>query len=1067
MAHLRLRLLADRPRIDLDEGPVLSARRDALHLLLYTADRGLECYNRDSLNALLFGEGSSSQKLREALHWLNRTLRDAGFAHTLFPSAGKDQHQRMLHFAREVVRVDAHEFSDGAEQLLAHPTNALDADYEAALLSLLEKYENHFLNGLTFDSYELSAWHEQRQQSLADLRHQLLERLVQLHIHRGELALAKQVAELWRDSLNPGFVPLHYLIWLALTLGLNSAAQQYLVQLQRYQDEDPTFFGTDVETWRSLIDSGGLPSVLYLRLQTVSRVVSAPLLLDGAFSRKRQILDLVELLTERYAPRAIGLTGLPGVGKSHFVAHVISLVRQVQPKIEIVLVRLTAQTDFETLLNEVLEQLHFQQFQALPYAARERRLRQNLRVGQHLIVIDDDTAQRLTNPEFVDKIRAIFENVELILVSRTLPGDQDYPVELVGFDVDCVRRHFLEELASSHPIDDADLDAVTRITGGLPLTVGWLVGFLRQRRFQMTQFVKTFSTQREVGWSQNTAVENINALLNWVWYQLMPDERSILYVASMFDPAKGVDFEDILAIAERAFPMKRERLEQKIARLVETRLLQPRVESESRWGLHPVTYDYVAGIAELSGAHFAEIRLAYVERFLRYTREHATDFPTLDGEKENILKMFELVMGEPTASTLLSEAVVMLNQVFDYFEARGFYARIDRLLKSSVGLGGIPDQECVRLLSHLGENSFNQGLYDEAEQWYQNASELAQRIGLAVEYGEILSDLGRLYIMRGKYQAATECLEAALDEVKVHHQWRLEAKIRANLGVITYHLGQYDDAERILGQVTQELRAKEENASDRGVQFILQFAESVFGSTAMMRHSYDSAEGHFLKSLEASRMLNSPERLVRDYINLAVLNYNRGEYDAALDYFTQGSVVAEYMQHGELMNWCLWNMGALHVVKGDFDRASRELHLAQRQARELDLVHAFPNISLWLGILHLRQFHLEPAQSFFYASLNQAALVPRALCLALYGLALTTRYRHDLPMQESPAAAAAQIHQMLEPLNVQHLSLDSIRVPDLKRAQDYFQKALADTPGIDGYHIVPALESWLSRQTAP
>ncbi|MBK8024615.1 MAG: tetratricopeptide repeat protein [Chloroflexi bacterium] len=823
MAHLRLRLLANRPRIDLDEGPVLLARRDALHLLLYTADQGLESYNRDSLNALLFGEGSSSQKLREALHWLNRTLRDAGFAHTLFPSAGKDQHQRMLHFAREAVRVDAHEFSDGAEQLLAHPANSLDAAYESALLSLLEKYENHFLNGLTFDSYELGAWHEQRQQALADLRHQLLERLVQLHIHRGELALAKQVAELWRDSLNPGFVPLHYLIWLALTLGLNSAAQQYLVQLQRYQDEDPTFFGTDVETWRSLIDSEGLPSVLYLRLQTVSRVVSAPLLLDGAFSRKRQILDLVELLTDRYAPRAIGLTGLPGVGKSHFVAHVISLVRQVQPKIEIVLVHLTAQTDFETLLNEVLEQLHFQQFQALPYAARERRLRQNLRVGQYLIVIDDDTAQRLSNPEFVDKIRAIFENVELILVSRTLPGDQYYPVELVGFDVDCVRRHFLEELASSRPIDDADLDAVTRITGGLPLTVGWLVGFLRQRRFQMTQFVKTFSTQREVGWSQNTAVENINSLLTWIWYQLMPYERSILYVASMFDPAKGVDFEDMLAIAERAFPMKRERLEQKIARLVETRLLQPMLESESRWGLHPVTYEFVAGIAELSGAHFAEIRLAYIERFLRYTREHATDFPTLDREKENILKMFELIMREPTASTLLSEAITILNQAFDYFVSNGFYNRVGLLLEGALHVQGIHDHGRVDLLSHLGENALHQGEYDKAEQWYGEASELALQIGLVKDYADTLCELGRLHIMRGSLDVAKASLEAALDAIESHDELRIAAKIHANLAVVAYHLGKYDESEEILSQVTETLIARDDHVAETGVLSILQF----------------------------------------------------------------------------------------------------------------------------------------------------------------------------------------------------------------------------------------------------
>ncbi|MBK8021110.1 MAG: tetratricopeptide repeat protein [Chloroflexi bacterium] len=1057
-----LRLLAEQPVITLDGKPLPLHRKDALHLLIYTAEQWQESYQRDSLNALLFGEGSASQRLREALHWLNRALREAGFPVELFPAQAPGQ--RSLQFARAHVWVDVHEFSGRARQVLAQPEHSSDMEVESAVLAALDLYQDHFLNDMTFDSDALALWHEQRQQALADLRHQLLERLVQTHIYRGELARAKQIAEMWQNSLNAGFVPLQYLMWLALTLRLNSAAQQVLAQLQRYQDEEPTFFGTDVETWREVIDSDKAPSLLLLRLHTVSQVNAATLLPDGAYSRRQQTLDLVERLVESYTPRVIGLTGLPGAGKSQFIEQVASLVRQAQPRIEIVLIKVTAETDFETLLNDALDQLRFQQLRALPYAVRQRRFKQVVHEGQTLVIVDDATAFRLSDAEFVHGICDLFEQTELILVARSLPGDRHYPIELEGFSQDRVHAYLAEQVPQISNVDSGVYEAVTRITGGLPLAMRWLIGFLRDERFQLTAFVKALSQQFEGGWTLQTAVENYDVILNWLWYQLLPDERNVLYAFSLFDAARGAGLEDIVAIAALAFPMKPERLQEKIARLVKLGLLQPLSAAEPRWGMHPITDQFMKDRVAQAESQFSATRQAFTARFLSYASQHADDFAALDREQNNLLKMFDMVLDGRQPPARPDQAVATLNRVFSYFKTRGLYARLGQLLENALTIVGVPDQERVHLLARLGENIFNQGQYDAVEQWYQSAWELAQQVEFTEAYGNILSELGRLYIMRGKYDAAKASFDSALDAVAAHGQWRIEAQIRANLGVVAYHLGQYDEAERILTQVTQVLRAREGYDSDLGVQGILQFVESFFGTIDISRKALDPAEGHFLRSLQAGRMLNSPERLARDYINMGVLNYSRGEFDAAIDYFTQGSVVAEYLQHGELMNWCLWNIGALYVVKSQFDRARGKLLLAQRQATELRLIHALPNISLWLGILHLRQFQLDPAQIFFEASLTRSALVPRTTALAVYGLALVCRYRHDLPMQDTSIEAASQIAQMMDSLDPTHLNLSALQRADLERAQSYFQTALVDTPGIDGYHIIPALESWLSRQ---
>lgn len=102
-------------------------------------------------------------------------------------------------------------------------------------------------------------------------------------------------------------------------------------------------------------------------------------------------------------------------------------------------------------------------------------------------------------------------------------------------------------------------------------------------------------------------------------------------------------------------------------------------------------------------------------------------------------------------------------------------------------------------LEHLGNNSFNSGLFDQAEQYHRLALSLAREIGL--KSGEAVSHdvLGLIHLFEGRPAAAQTQFQIALDlNMNGVHDSRSAAFTFTHLGHALTELGQHDRANEML-----------------------------------------------------------------------------------------------------------------------------------------------------------------------------------------------------------------------------------------------------------------------------
>lgn len=1057
---IHIYLLSPEPIIHLKNDLTEINRTDALNLLIYAADQGKVLYERESFGIAVIGEESKSKRFRDALSILNRIFRDLDVDGKLLYG------QKTLEFKQHLVWVDTHEFTQIAKEVLNYSIQDIDFDLIQIMKSALSLYTAHFLQDYTFDSDQLKAWQQKRQTELMTIYHSVLEQLIQFHIYQGALDEAQYYAEAWLESLEaldlPYFLPLEYLIWTGVKRRNYARVQHHLTRLQQ-QESEPTFFGTNVETWRMLLQKEEDPPLTLLRLTpSPDQPTAVKRLNDNTDSR---LTDFVDLLTGTYIPPVIGLLGLPGAGKTVFAKQAVQLLQHQKSDFEVAWIELNINSDFESLLNDVLLQFHLSQLETLQFAVKQTRLRQLSQAHRYLVVIDEGTSQRFLDEEYLEPLCNLFDGMQLILVARKIVGNNYYPFELHGFDVDRIRQFILDEAPDGTHITTNDVEAIRQITYGLPLSLNWLTGFVNDRRFHISTFILALSKLQTNSWTFETATDNYTYILNWLWQQLMVDDKNILFTISMFDPTYGVTFEDIEAISDTAFVLKPERLQEKLDLLLRLKLVEVQTSAKNtpQYSLHPITYTYIQQqTQELS--QITTIQQAYIQHIFHYAHTHCSDFTSLDKHKNNIVWMFEIVLLQNSHQYFNLEIIALLNQLFDYFNRCGLHTKMQELFGRALEIDDISGLQRIQLLHHLGQALFKQGKLDNAESWFNQAWDVAQNNEISECYSSILRDLGRVYFYRGEYEKAIRYFEQG-KKYTDPNQFIIRGQILANLGSIAERQGRYIDAKRCFEEITEYIKNQPDSIdSSYDYQNLYEFVQATLGLIAIDQKEYVQAKRHLETSLTVAKSMNNPERIAIAYLNLGVVHFYQSDFDIALDYIMQGDIVAQYLHHSDLLIMFLWNKGAIYVVKREYIRAKQLLQRALSKANDLGIKSFIPYVFVWFGILHFCQIQMEPAKQYLILILNETALNPWFTALALYGLGLVTRYEKDIARQDNLATATMQITHTLKSNQIKQKQLGEVSKADLERAQIYYQVALHDIPQLEEFYVVEALETWLQAR---
>lgn len=1055
---LKVYLLRPLPLITINDVPLEFGGRP-LDLFLYLADRNEPTHSRSDLLAMLYGNDVPTRRLSQNVLFNLPTIVKENYLNS--------SDQSHIQFFNEKIWVDSRAFESRASELLLHTPLNDNTQVENAR-QILTLYKGHFLQNYFPRADGLIEWEEDRRNRLASLRDGILDQLIQFYLRGARLEEAQHYAEIWRKSLEPGLTPLQYLIWITANRHQHGLMEKYLEELRRVENETDgiTPTGLDSAEWqRHLQKREDLPLSI-LGLTPNSGTSSFPMLREDRFIGREGIVnDLVSILSKRQDAKVIVLTGLPGVGKTTVARLVIQSLQKADSNYKIIILQLTVEPDFESLLNSILEQSEMWHSIPLNLTKKRQLIKQLLRKQQYLIVIDEGNVTTLSDNTFVQALLDLLSDAHTLLVGQNVSSENHIPFLVEGLKPKDVKTLLNRQLPEIESVKGDVFSEIVNITGGLPVGLNIMIGCLRDQRFQINTFISILGSVNAEPLGQDNVQPRYDAILSWIWSVLNPTEKLILYATAMFDPTSGATFEDIDSICSN---ISGKLMKSRIDTLCSLSLLndQESEEQTPHYTLHSLVFRFVqqsARFHENIQHDLAAIQHDWIEHFLDYALTYQLRFPMLDLQRRNIIRMFELVLIDKPNQMLYRRTVAAFCLIYPYLEKRGLYELAVRLISKIIKSDAIqqmPDEH-IRLLHHAGQAAYKLGNQELAQHYLSQSLLLASGMEMQRYYGTIHLDLALLHLQSGKFSDAMNSFEESHQWAQEYNQRVLLCRITVNTGVCAMRQGYYAKSKEYFERVWDYIDEGERQHLSYELKDILQVAYNGLGLVALEEENYKEAESCYQKALTLTRDLNSPERLGYLYVNMGVTAYFTGSYESAHEYFLQAKIIAEYIQHDELMTLAMWNQGALNSALYQYEYAAKLLKTALIQAKEMSLKWMETSIYIRLGKLYFRQESLSKSRACFMSALEGAIQNPKSIAQALYGLALIELSEKDIVGTNDIQYAIEQISIMLSRLNIDRHYLMLTSYEELEKAQKLFQHDLDSHPQISRYRIVEGL--WACR----
>lgn len=1068
--QIRIYLLQSRVQITINGQSLPFTRKAAQKLFIYMADTNAADYTRDELSYFFYGSDLKARRRfsGEVLYYLPEEIKDLCIDQT-----DPDE----IRFNSNQVWIDSHEFGERANVLLQNSPISRDEHLSEAK-SLLDLYQDHFLSHYlsTFtensDNQAFLLWVKRRRREVAELRHRIFDEVIRLLLERGSDGLtswneAQTYAAEWLRSIEPGPMPLQYLIWLSANRFQNDALQSYLMRLKNVENREQIIVGPSLSRWKSLIKNNDFIPLSELRLQDRRPVEGiVKLAMMNLIAREDVLKEILALLSATSGTRVFAVLGSAGVGKTQIARAITRALREKDRTRRIIELDLDTTLDLEMICNNVLHQLGVPDLAIMNYAVKRQRVKQLLQAPNLLVIVDEGHTEHLTNPQSLTTIVDILSGAQIMLVARQITGADYYRVEVKPFTREQVEDFLCQQIPHLRLLDKKLFSELTDLTGGLPLLLHIIAGFLKKERIRLPALLaklKSFDIQSDVAKEHLSVTHRV---LRLIWRFMQPEERYLLYATSLFAPMEGATLEDIVTICSTIFPQAI--IRQKMSLLVDMKLLEPRsIEYEGgHYVLHPLMREFSREQIYLLDAHLPHlptIERSYIQHITDVATYHKKEFNELDKLVENVLYVLDKVFFDDSYAWAHSLAIQALSQIAPYFERRGMYFAGFRLISRALEICETiaVDPTRVQLLHYAGRLAYKQGDYQLARNFYEKALVIATSLELEQVYSEIYHSLGLIHLQEADYENAKVNLEQANEWATLNEQESLLYSIRANLGVRAFRQGQFDVALNYYQDVLTSIEESIQNQPEE-IQSIAQFTLTALGITFTEIGQHAMAQQYYQRSISLARVLNNPERLGYLYLNLGVTHYFLREYNASRDCFLQGYMLADRLQHLELLTQIIYNQGVLASARGHHKKALRLLNSALQRVEDGNLHRLKPIILIALGKAYLKRHWLLKAQRCFVEGLATSSISSKYAARALYGLGLRATIEFSIT-EEDIAVTYARIKRLMQKIGLSVINLPSVTVSGLHQAQDYYQHDFDDPPKLSRYKVVEALEMWLSE----
>ncbi len=1062
---IKVYFLRKHPQVKIDGNPEKISSQ-SLSLLMYIADNGDPEYNREDLATLLYGTSKEArEKLRrEALFRLPERLRSKVF--------GTEQRD-IIQFAVDEIWVDSREFAQQAGELLQKGLAFKKKDYLRAK-EILQLYNDDF--GLDFypvsakqsDNNNFIKWKNKRQQKLADWYHSLLDRTILYCLRqKSHWAEAELYAEKWLGSINPGTMPLQYLIWLAVNQQ-SPRLDSYLEQLQNYQSRSGVISGFTADEWRGMLKSHHPIPISIFDPQTQDEALELVLPADETdiLGRTNTIQEILELFLSSSEARVFAIAGLPGVGKSQIARTAAQALRKKNEAYKVIELELTLDLNLEQLCNTILAELGRHEVLGLDYGAKRRRLKQLMHSPNLYIVVDEGHTNAFVDPATLQTVLELVEGARVMLVARQMPHFDRYLMEIAGFNWEQTKTFFVGRIPHLNHLSDSQFQDIATLTGGLPLLLQIIAGFMKKELSRTTSLIDRLKfLSAEADFKEN-AVSAYGAILDWLFQYMDTKERDLLYTISLFSPTEGATLEDVTAVFSSVV-LTSEKVKLKLNRLVDLCLVEMKRMSDStiRYRLHPIIFEFVRQRSEEARQiYFPIIEQAYIKTLLAYVNSYYEQPARLDEHQQNIIHMLDIVLFNEAHAWARPQAIEAMNKIYPYLEKRGLYVLAAKLFNRACELGQFATSALhIEMVYRAGKIEYQQTNLERALSRYEEALLLSQNFQSTEYLGNIYFSVGSVYLRRAEFPAVRKNLEAAETWANRNQQIPLLYSIWTNMGVCAHAQGQPETAQKYYLRVLEHLGDDVFNLSPE-LQLIAQHIQMNLGVTYNDLRKPDQAKFHFEQSLSLARQLDYPEQLGYVYLYLGITYFQIKDYDAASNCFIQGGIIADRIQHVELQTQLQWNQGALASIRFEHKEALFLLRSALIQADKYDLQGVKTRIMVGLGKAYLRMEGFDSALQCFTQALVLPSALPHHWAQSLYGAGLSIMLRKFVIGNQDVEITLEELNPVLNMLRLPELPDNALFFPQLQEAENTFQKELDHFPELVRYCLVEALKIWLANR---
>ena len=265
-------------------------------------------------------------------------------------------------------------------------------------------------------------------------------------------------------------------------------------------------------------------------------------------------------------------------------------------------------------------------------------------------------------------------------------------------------------------------------------------------------------------------------------------------------------------------------------------------------------------------------------------------------------------------------------------------------------------------LNNIGLVYDDQGRYEEALAYYQQALAIAREVGDRAEEGTTLHNIGGVYHAQGRYEEALAYHQQALAIAREVGDRAGEGTTLTSIGLVYHAQGRYEEA---LGYYQQALAIRREVGDRAGEGVTLNNIGGVYDNQGR----YEEALEYYQQALAIAREVGDRAEEGRSLNNIGGVYHAQGRYEEALEYLQQALAIRREVGDRAGEETTLHNIGMVYDDQGRYEEALEYLQQALEIEREVGDRDGEGRTLTGIGGVYYAQGQYEEALGYFQQAL--------------------------------------------------------------------------------------------------